>query len=311
MRIGFLGVIAVEMIFSSSFSSGQQSDSIPDNLYLVKVTTVEVGRREVEGTAVSGPVNLLPSTIPEAKFEISKVYLGPDWLKKRTFTCDLVPYPITVINPLDRLQINVGFEKGVEGLWWVSSNSNGKGRIEPVRSPGVVDPLGIRPFPYQKMKSDGVHNYQNAQEMMQGYQEGLAWAEAVEKVDRAPTKKERGKLLREYASEYNSRAAWAISWLSRSGDQELVPFFQKLVADEKQPIENQVMLDRVLGLLDEKNWMGSKEQGALHKKWRETYRQPILPIALQVWGIERGGRFQGGSGSPFENNGNGLGGLGK
>lgn len=279
--------IAGSIVPCSVFAQEKESVYMHQNLYLVRVKTVEVGTREVAGPSPR-------SKIPEGRFEVTKVYLGPDWLKKyRFFTCDTIPHQITVASRLDRLHVNVGFEKGAEGLWWVSYDPKAEGGLQPVRDAGFVDAVGIRPFPYQKMMSDGKRNHKTPKDMEASFQEGLAWAEAAEKVYRAKSDKERGEMLRGYAIELSPRAAWAIACLARSGEKELVEFFRKLLANEKQPIASQVVLDGALVSVDGKNWEGSKEQTALYKRWRETYRGLgfQVPVPLQVLDAQRKQRW--------------------
>ncbi len=257
-----------------------ESIYLPPNLYLVHARTVAVGRREV-----SGPRPRV--TIPEARFEITRVYLGPDWLKKYSFSCDQVPYQITVTSPLDRLQVNVGFQKGAEGLWWVSYDSAKDGSLHPVRQAGVVDALGIRPFPYQKMPGASRGQPEKGTNGEQLFREGLAWAEAAEKVYRAKSDQERATLLKEYAAEHAPRSAWAIACLAHARQKELAPFFRKLLADEKMPLASQVVLDGALLTVDPSGWEKAKERTALYQRWRETYRGSVLPLPLEVLDAQR------------------------
>lgn len=261
-------------------ASPEPSAYVPKNLYLVRVTTLEVGNREVGGPSPR-------ITIPEARFEVTKVYVGPDWLKKRRFTCDVVPYQSTVSSPLQRLHVNVAFEQGAEGLWWVAYDSAGEGALLPVRQAGYVDALGIRSFPYQKMLNDGNRQHKTRHDMDAAFQEGLRWAEAAEHVDRAASDEKRAELLRKYAREATPVAGWAIAWLTHSGKSDLAPFFRTLLADEKQSLENQVLLDRALSAVAEATWQGSKEQLALHQRWRVTHSPAVLPLPLKVLEAER------------------------
>lgn len=280
MRILWLYALA-GLTFPSSAFSQPRSVYLPENLYLVRVKTVEIGKWEVPGPSPR-------LRIPEARFEVTKVYLGPDWLKKCPFfTCTQMPYQITVERPLDRLHVNVCFQKGAEGLWWVSYDPKGEGSLRPVRTAGYVDALGIRPFPYQKIMAEGNRHHKTRKDMEASFQEGLAWAEAAEKVYRAESDRERGELLRGYAAEHSPRAGWAIACLARSGKKELATFFRKLIANEKQPIASQVILDSALVSVDGKDWEGSKEQAALYQRWSEKYRRPLLPLPLEVLEAQR------------------------
>lgn len=252
----------------------------PDDLFLVRARTVAVGTREVAGP----PPRI---RIPQARFEIVHVHLGPSWLRQRTFTCDRVPYQATVTSPLARLHVQVGFEKGAEGLWWVAYDPRGSGELRPVRTAGVVDALGIRPFPFQRILHEGNRLHASAKDMEASFREGLAWAAAAEKVYRAGSDREREALLRQLAAEHSQRSAWAIACLARSGRRELVPFFRKLIAEEKRPLEAQVVLDQALSALAGKDWEGSPRKQALVCRWRETYRGPLLPLPLEVLNVQR------------------------
>lgn len=265
------------LLGAASFSG---SAYLQDDLFLVRARTVAVGTREVAGP----PPRI---RIPEARFEIVHVHLGPSWLRQRTFTCDRVPYQATVTSPLARLHVQVGFEKGAEGLWWVAYEPRGSGELRPVLAAGVVDALGIRPFPFQRILHEGNRLHASAKDMEASFREGLAWAEAAEKVYRAAADRERAVLLRKLAAEHSPRSAWAIACLARSGRRELVPFFRTLIAEEKRPLEAQVVLDQALTTLSGKDWEGSPRKQVVVRRWRETYRGPLLPLPLEVLNAQR------------------------
>ena len=270
------------LLLALSAPPAEKSAYIPPNLFLVRAKTIEISKRPLEGSPPQ-------PNIPEGRFEITKIYLGPEWLKKYpTFICDHNPPTFgSVAHVMDRLHIRVSYEKGVEGLWWVSYDSNKAGSLRPVLTAPYVDAVGIRPFPYQKMLLEGsrIHTTHKAAEA--SFQEGLDWADAVEKVYQAASDEERAKLLKGYAVERNPRGAWALTWLGFSKDKELTEFFRKLLADEKLPIASQVAIEQGLLAVDTENWDSSKARQALYQRWRETYRGQFLPISLEVMDAQR------------------------
>jgi hypothetical protein len=245
---------------------GQKHDPgsvyLPADLYLVRATTME---------AHPSPRETLswPPRYPVGKFQITHVYLGPDTLKGKHFYHEQKPLamlgPETLCN-----DVRVAFmEKGIEGLWWIRP-AGPEGYVAEVRGQ-VVDAFQIRRFPYQNAKVAALVGGNARQEAY--WREGLAWADAVEKVGKAADDAERGKLLCGYAAERSPVGAWAIVWLGSSKDRETVALLRELTTDDRLPFLNQILLDRTLASLDRTvegpKWEGSQLRKDLWQRWRD------------------------------------------
>ena len=178
------------------------------------------------------------------------------------------------------------FTAGVEGLWWVTQEPDRRVLIPEIRR-DVCEQMSIIPFPYQKIKrfydmgSPETPETVRRQEGVAAahWQEGEAWAAAVEAVYSARTDDDRAALLRKYAAAPNSRAsAWALALLARGPTRPAVEFFRGLVADDRLYPGAQTRLDALLCRLDPEAWPASAARRALLGRWMTRgVQSPLFP----------------------------------
>lgn len=117
------------------------------------------------------------------------------------------------------------------------------------------------------------------------YTLALKWARIVEKVYKANCV-ERLKMLREYVYCGNPYvAAWSVYVLNKYKPNDMIPFFEKLIADPKLPVGSQVSIDKVFCDTIRKKWMFSKLRSTLLDRWVSggiTETQDALIIAARI-----------------------------
>lgn len=303
------------MIFGLALLVGPaQPGILPADLYLVRATVVEVRQKEY-------PIQLAPGVSPFTTrssytqqvsiLRIDHVYSGPASLKGQDFRYEQGPFHFS--GPWSgRRDISVEAPpKGVEGLWWIRSRQptdddkifyEAEVReevvvasrvaafpIQKVRIPWTLTPADLARAESDHQRAEWVRKHTAAQAELQArsdawYRDGLAWADAVEKVSRAGSDDERLKLLRSYATEKSLVGAWAVAWLGRSADPASVALLVELATDRGLPLSSHLAIDATLTHLDgyrpELKWVGSKERLALHERWRELKKNPAVEPGL-------------------------------
>jgi hypothetical protein len=179
---------------------------VPENLYLVRARTVKVFQKEQDYRLPSGgespsqqklglPASgVAKSRTPWARFRVTHVYCGQQVLKGKCFTCEVPPF--TTSGPMAAFENDLtvsSFTPDAEGPWWISSVPNAGYRAEIQGQ--ILDQQGLRPFPYENTRAPEPF-HRGRQGGAATFQEGVAWAEAVEKVATAASDEERARLLR-------------------------------------------------------------------------------------------------------------------
>jgi len=291
-----------------------QPGVLPADLYLVRATVVEVRQKEY-------PIQLAPGvspyttrssyTQPVSVLRIDHVYLGPASLKGQDFRYEQGPFHFS--GPQSgRNDVSVEAPpKGTEGLWWVRSRQptdDDKTPFEAEVREEIVVANRIAAFPIQKVRipwtltgadlaraesdyqrAEWVRKHTEARAELQArsdtqYRDGLAWADAVEKVSRAGTADDRLRLLRGYATKKSALGAWAVAWLGQSADPASLALLRELATDRALPLTSHLAIDATLTHLDgyrpELKWVGSEARLALHERWRDLKRNPAAEPGL-------------------------------
>jgi hypothetical protein len=258
----------------SSLACGQESLGIkaafPKGLFLVRARIKDVTPSDRQ------PIN---AAQVKATLVIEHVYAGPDKLKGRTFEASTSSPPMGSTFGPEPVKYLWYLQKHTEGLWWLRKASpppfkvGADGvlrqlafdpeKLEPVLDHATLKKYRIEAFPYLRDRFGG------------DFEEGLAWAEAVEDVFRAKSDLDRGiKLARLAARDRPPIADWATA--------VLVSYYSRLVAawphgvkfeasDEAKALrrqadnkklspESRIALDRMLAQLHPHDWPKSAQR---------------------------------------------------
>lgn len=241
----------------------------PPNLLLVRAKLTEIDRR----VPFANP--------PIQRFTIEQVFAGPAAAKGKTFSYAGTPF--TSRDPALR-QILLGSQLGVgtEMIVWVRPagawpknmplpesfddvHPRAGGDFLPIMHLKEIDYYEIRPFPYVKSASSA-GGYRP-------WEEGLAWAELVQRIYQAKNDEERGDQLRHLAigQAFQPDAGWwgqaekpdlqarrwALAMLCNGASAEARKQWQQRAGRDAFSIRDALLLDRMLCRLDGAKWYGS------------------------------------------------------
>jgi hypothetical protein len=256
---------------------GKDSIYLPVNLYLVRATTLKVGK-DPKATHQLG------------RLRITRVIAGPAKLVGKEFECYAGPRhtsPEVLYSGRPFEDVVWNLEVGTEGLWWVYESGP---TVYPDLHYDVVERLRLNDFPYLGTKDpdwgaaelyhprmadvklespwDTKWNKTNRERRRH---EARAWEQAVSEVYSAKSDADRRALLRLFAAAPRSPVSgWAIALLTRGPWKEAVRFLRGLAKNDQLDGDAQATLDRELCALDGKKWRGSAERRAMLCRWMES-----------------------------------------
>jgi hypothetical protein len=247
-----------------------KSDYMPENLYLVRATVIEVRKKKPMESHDVG------------QLRIDDVVDGPDSFKGKQFTCligNIFQFGSTQKTYVDGAVSQL--EKGVEGLWWVYMDQDGKTVLPELRRDlhENVTALRLNRFPYLKMpgayweiRDPAINNIEWEKLKKARYEEivkqGELWAETVVALRNAKSDDDRRAMFEKIAATENSpMAGWAVALLSRGPMKEAVAFLTKLAENTKVTPDAQATIDRKLCRIDPMGWKTSETCKAMLIRW--------------------------------------------
>lgn len=203
-------------------------EPLPD-VSLIHAKVISVGEKDSKG-------------VVSATLEITRVYLGVDDLRGRTFR------DVQAAGWTSGDYALVPFQVGEQGIWVLKKKKN------------EYMPTSVNSFPFgircRKIESGR-------------YTDMVAFAEAFEKVDRTISK-DRGAVLRKLVVEENSLiCGWAVRKIGESASTSDQQFLDEIAKapGSKLPVAAQIAFDEVYSKTKKEDWLATQNRAQLLRSW--------------------------------------------